>query len=126
VETRQLCCPKSELGGVLLRVGVTSSGEEVYAAGFTLITSRGRQLGMPVFSDPGTVCTVTSPTCATSEQKVLPEKAGESPSGMLPAIMGRALGIAPGASLERVLLIGLKPGEEPVRLHVMAKSIQER
>jgi len=117
-----LCYPKSGLDGVLLRISVTNNGNEIYMVEFTLITSKGRQLGALVFGSTGAECTIVSPMLEKSWQKTLLEKAREYPSEMLSTLVGEVLEIAPGASLERILLFGLEPGEEPVKLHVVARS----
>ena len=66
---------------------------------------------------------VVSPSIATDEQKTLLEKAREYPQEMLQAAIAGALQLTPGASTEQVLLYGLQPGEELVKLHVIAKSL---
>ena len=73
---------------------------------------------------------VTSPGIATGEQKALLEQAREYLEDILEdmtqAIAGTISQLAPGASTEQILLYGLQPGEKPVKLHVIAKSLSGR
>jgi len=69
---------------------------------------------------------VTPPGIATGEQKALLEQAREYPEDMTQAIAGTIPQLAPGASTEQILLYGLQPGEKPVKLHVIAKSLSGR
>ncbi len=122
VETWSLYYVNPGLNGVLLRIKAENRGSETYAVGLVLITSKGRQLGL-LHGDMGITLAVVSPQVSMGEQKVLFEKAKEYPREYMQAIIAGTLELAPGASTEQILLYGLQPGEEPVKLHVIAKSI---
>jgi len=126
VSTYTIFHVKDGLEGYLLRIRVSNTGSETYALGIVLVTSKGRQLGL-LQGDMGIEAIVTSPGIATGEQKALLKQAREYPEDMMQAIIaGTIPQLAPGASTEQILLYGLQPGEKPVKLHVIAKSLSGR
>ena len=110
----------------MLRIRVSNTGSETYALGIVLVTSKGRQFRL-LQEERGTETIVASPSIATGEEKALLEQAREYLEDMMQAIIaGTIPQLAPGASTEQVLLYGLQPGEELVKLHVIAKSLSGR
>jgi len=123
VSTYAIFHVKDGLEGCLLRIRVSNTGSEPYALGIVLVTSKGRQLGL-LQGEMGIEAIVTSPGIATEEQKTLLEQAKEYPKDMMQAVIaGTIPQLTPGASTEQILLYGLQPGEKPVKLHAIAKSL---
>lgn len=124
VTTYNVIKVKEGYQGRLLKLKAYNTGSETYSLMFTLITSKGRQLGL-LQEDPGTE-SLTIPTgfSLTAGDKALLEQAREYPYEMWQLASTKTIAtLSPGAVVEGVILYGLQPGEEPAKLHVIATSI---
>lgn len=120
----QVLYVKEGLEGYLIKAKVSNRGSTTCTVAFALITSTGRQLGL--LSDSGTVFSAYSPALGySSPEKEVIVNGINIPSGdeFEYAIGGAIPSLAPGASQIVPLLYGLQPGEEPAKLHVIARCL---
>jgi len=119
---------ESGLQGYLVSFKLSNKGSDTYAMTFVLITSKGRQLGLLQSlqgGDRGIDINLGIDDClATNEQIALLNRCTEISQETFNILLTDTIvSLSPGASIDVKLLYGLQPDEEPVKMHVIAKSI---